>query len=120
MGIASGAAIAVPSIRRRALVADASGLVARRNGYELHARWEDLLGFERARFAGLVRVTMLRFKDAAVIVIGGDSMDPRRLAKIRKAGADRGIQLSVYVRHPETGRFGDLLREHRPDLATSP
>ena len=118
LGFAVGAAVAVPSIRRRHLVADTTGLVARRNGYVLRARWDDLLGFEHTRFAAVVPVTMLRLNDAVVVSDDAEAVDPRRMAKIRRSGADRRIQLSTYVRRPGIGGFGDLLHEYRPDLAT--
>jgi hypothetical protein len=112
-----GAAVAVRGIRRRHLVVDDTGITARRNSYELRAAWDDLATFETGRFAFVVPITLLRLHRGTVVCQAGQTMTERRMTKIRKAGADRCIQISVYVEHHGAGRFGELLRQHRPDLA---
>lgn len=116
VGAALGAAVAVPDIRRRRLVVDDTGITAVRNGYELHTRWDELQALGQGRFAVVVPITLLRLDDATIVGTGGRALNQRRLAKIHKAGADRIIQLSIYVEDPEVGPFGDILRTHRPDL----
>lgn len=112
------AALAVPSIRRRHLVADSYAVVAVRTGFQLRAGWEDIVGFERTRFARVIPVVMLRLNDRAIITgLGGEPLDSRMLERVRNAGADRGIHLSPYVRRMHEGAFADLLRQRRPDLA---
>lgn len=112
------AVVALPSIRRRHLVADESGLTVFRNGFLLRTGWADLAGFEARRFLGLP-VTMLRV-DKAVIVDGdGAALTPSRLAKLTKSGADRMIQIGIYVPRVDEGPFGELLRQYRPDLVES-
>lgn len=119
IAFALAVAVAAPSVNRRRLIADNSGLVAVRNGFQLRARWDDIVGFDRTRFARVLPVVVLRLNAAAVITgLSGEPLDERMLRRIRKAGADRGIQLSPYVRHLSEGAFADLLREHRPDLAS--
>jgi hypothetical protein len=113
-----GAMLAVPSIRRRHLVVDSSGLVAVRTSFQLRAGWDDIVRFDHSRFARVLPIVLLRLNDGAVITgLDGAPLDDRLLRRVRKAGADRGIQLSPYVQHLDEGAFADLLREHRPDLA---
>lgn len=112
------AALATPSIRRRHLVVDSHAVAAVRTAFQLRAGWDDIVGFERTRFARVVPVVMLRLNGSAIMTgLSGEPLDDRLVARIRKSGADRGIQLSPYVRRLDEGAFADLLRQHRPDLA---
>lgn len=118
IGCFGGVVLALPKIRIRHLVVDSTGLIAIRNGYQLRADWSDLQGFESGRFLGL-RMTLLRVNNAALSGPMAGLLSEQTVARIRAAGADRAIQLGLYVEDPSAGEFGTLLRRYRPDLAAT-
>src|SRR5262249_2605869 len=109
VGFAAGAAMAVPSIRRRHLVVDDEGLTAYRRAYRLRARWDDLEGFESVRLVKVVPVETVRLRASAIEAQDGTPVAEGLRNKVVKAGADRRMQLGVYVRDRSEGPFAELL-----------
>jgi hypothetical protein len=117
VGFVGGAAIAVPSIRRRHLVVDDEGLIAHRKAYRVRARWGDLEGFGTMRFCKVVPVETVMLRASTIESHDGTPVADRLKDKVVKAGADRRVQLSVYVADRSEGPFAELLALHRPDLS---
>jgi hypothetical protein len=117
-GVAGGLAATVVSsvsIRKRKLLIDDDGLLAQRNGYRLRFTWDDIEGFAQSRFLGRP-ISMLRLRDSHLEGNDGAPLEAKMASRIDNKGANRAVQISVYVEDPKAGLFGEHLRLHRPDL----
>jgi hypothetical protein len=117
VGIVGGGAIVVPKIRRRHLVVDDEGLTAYRNAYRLRAGWDDIQGFGMMRFGAVVPVETVILTASTIEGHDGTPVSARLRDKVAKVGADRRVQLGVFVKDRTEGPFAELLVLHRPDLA---
>jgi hypothetical protein len=107
--------IALKPIRSRKMVIDSGGVYAQRNGFRLRFTWADIEGVGVRKFWG-IPMSMLNLSHASVEANDGSAVAEAVTAKLHESGADRAVQLSIYVADWKSGSFGDAVRQHRPDL----
>ena len=119
VGGSSGAALSLAQTGRRWLIVNDEGLTAVRTGYRLQAHWDDLLSFEKRRFARVIPLETVLLQNANMFRSNGDAVREKLTRKIETAGADRRVELGVYIEDRRHGPFFEMLARHRPDLAGS-
>lgn len=100
------ALLVVRRVRRRSLTVTEDGMVAQRDAYRVTVKWADFVGVETKRLGALYPVDVMTFSEGAVEARG------QVPSKIHKIGADRRIQVGVYVADWRTGPIGALLKRH--------
>lgn len=108
--------IVVRQTRRRFVHLSDEGIMVRRNGYRMAVRWADIAHYHRVRFAGLFSVEVFDISTCQLLDRELPTAAPAELtAKVRRAGADRRVQICTYASSQDE-RLASLLRRHRPDL----
>jgi hypothetical protein len=105
--------------RRGTLTVTEDGLEAQRDLFRLIVRWED---FEKAekRTVGGIRTDLLTFRVGEIASVTSTGKRTKvNVERIRKAGADRSIQVGIYVKDWKTSPIADRLKESHGDWSTS-
>jgi hypothetical protein len=97
-------------IRRRSLIASASGLIAQRDTYRVSCSWDDAVEIRARKLGGVLPVDEIVFRQGTTEAV--DSRGKRRkgvAGKVAKMGADRRIQVGVYDASWREGPIGESL-----------
>ncbi len=112
----------VMKVRRRSLTVTEEGMIAQRDTFRVAVNWADFVDVQPKRIAGLYSVDVMTFSVGAVEPV--DVRGRRRKAvppKVHAIGADRRIQVGVYVPDWRIEPIGELVARHSsPDQDVSP
>ncbi|WP_156056104.1 hypothetical protein [Streptosporangium roseum] len=108
-------ALVVARVRRRTLTVTEDKMIAQRDAYRVIVNWADFVDVHSKRVGGLYPVDVMTFSVGIVEPI--DAKGHRRKAvppKIYEIGADRRIQVGVYVSDWRMEPIGELVTRHSP------
>ncbi|MEV0228001.1 hypothetical protein [Nonomuraea sp. NPDC050786] len=108
-------ALVVVRVRRRTLTVTEDRMIAQRDAYRVTVNWADFVDVQPKRIGGLYPVDVMTFSVGIVEPI--DARGHRRKAvppKVYEIGADRRIQVGVYVSDWHMEPIGELVTRHSP------
>ncbi|MEV4116021.1 hypothetical protein [Nonomuraea sp. NPDC049695] len=108
-------ALVMVRVRRRTLTVTTDGMIAQRDAYKVTVNWADFVDVQSKRIGGLYPVDVMTFSAGTVEPI--DAKGHRRKAvppKVYEIGADRRIQVGVYISDWHMEPIGELVTRHSP------
>ena len=117
----AGASYGYSKVRNLRLVLDEAGVTGVRQGYRIHAAWDDIVGIEtRPRKLIIPAVKFFAISAATLTDVAGDALPQTAEDRIRGTNAVNTIEVGIYDDLRPDGPVGRMLAAHRPDLVTGP
>ncbi|MFD0732399.1 hypothetical protein [Planotetraspora mira] len=86
-------------VRRRSLTVHEDGMTAQRDAYRVSVKWADLVEVRRDKLGGLVPLDVMVFSRSELEPVDARGKVRRSVPpKVTEVGADRRIQVGVYLR----------------------
>jgi hypothetical protein len=98
-GALTAFALVASRVRRRSLTVDETGMTAQRDAYKVSVKWSDLVEVRRQKLGGLIPLDVMVFSGSELepVDVRGKTR-PSIPPKVYEIGADRRVQVGVYVR----------------------